>query len=209
MYLFLSLMSCGVMLHATDGDHSLKDAQGFCIRLWCLPCAPNGRNPGLNRVHTPPCSPLPHPFVTALPCQVFPLPMIFLANMVLGLGGTQALSLPMFVVLRRFTILMTLAGEWALLGVQPSRPVMVAVTGLIGGALVAAWNDLAYSFRGYALVMGTNLATALNGVVVKSKLSGDKVCGWRCRSCVNLFDYLFSTHHPPNFWLPAALVPCP
>jgi solute carrier family 35 protein len=48
--------------------------------------------------------------------QVFPLPLIYFGNLVFGLAGTQKLSLPMFTVLRRSTLLLTLIGEWLLLG---------------------------------------------------------------------------------------------
>ena len=43
--------------------------------------------------------------------QVWPLPLFYLANLLFGLAGTQALSLPMLTVLRRFSILMTMIGQ--------------------------------------------------------------------------------------------------
>jgi len=49
--------------------------------------------------------------------QVWPLPGLFLGNLLFGLGGMQFLSLPIFIALRRFTIVMTLAAEVAVLGV--------------------------------------------------------------------------------------------
>ena len=45
--------------------------------------------------------------------KIWPLPLMYLGNMVFGLGGTQNLSLPMMTVLRRFSILMTMIGRWS------------------------------------------------------------------------------------------------
>ena len=49
--------------------------------------------------------------------KIWPLPLMYLGNMVFGLGGTQELSLPMMTVLRRFSILMTMIGEFYILKV--------------------------------------------------------------------------------------------
>lgn len=72
--------------------------------------------------------------------KIWPLPLIYVGNMMFGLGGTQQLryfinetlkgskssyfkpfsfsiaSLPMLTVLRRFSILMTMAAEYYILG---------------------------------------------------------------------------------------------
>lgn len=105
-----------------------------------------------------------------IPKKIFPLPLIFLGNMMFGLGGTQALSLPMFAALRRFSILMTMLLEMKLLQIRPSFAVQISVYSMIGGALLAASDDLSFNLHGYVFVMLTNILTAANGVFVKKKL---------------------------------------
>lgn len=109
-------------------------------------------------------------FHADIPRKIFPLPLIFLGNMMFGLGGTQALSLPMFAALRRFSILMTMLLEIKMLGVRPSFAIQVSVYAMIGGALLAASDDLSFNLHGYIYVMITNTLTAANGVFVKKKL---------------------------------------
>lgn len=102
--------------------------------------------------------------------KIFPLPLIYLGNMMFGLGGTQALSLPMFAALRRFSILMTMLLELKILGVRPTTQVQISVYSMVGGALLAASDDLSFNLQGYTYVMITNMLTAANGVFVKKKL---------------------------------------
>jgi len=104
--------------------------------------------------------------------KIFPLPLIYLGNMIFGLGGTQALSLPMFAALRRFSILMTMFLEFYVLKVRPTSAVQASVYLMVGGALLAASDDLSFNLEGYTFIMITNALTAMNGVFVKKKLSG-------------------------------------
>ena len=80
--------------------------------------------------------------------KIWPLPLMYLGNMVFGLGGTQNLSLPMMTVLRRFSILMTMIGEFWVLKVRPSTSIQMSVYLMIFGSLVAASNDLAFNLLG-------------------------------------------------------------
>jgi hypothetical protein len=65
--------------------------------------------------------------------KIFPLPLIYIGNMLFGLGGTKQLSLPMFTALRRFSILMTMILELYILGVRPSFSVQFSVYTMIIG----------------------------------------------------------------------------
>jgi len=90
--------------------------------------------------------------------------------MLFGLGGTKELSLPMMTVLRRFSILMTMVGEFYILKVNPDIKIQLSVYLMIFGAIVAACNDLAFSLKGYTFVLLNDFCTAGNGVVTKKKL---------------------------------------
>jgi len=102
--------------------------------------------------------------------KIWPLPIMYLGNMVFGLGGTQELSLPMMTVLRRFSILMTMIGEYFVLKSRPSRAVQFSVYLMIFGTIVAASNDLAFNLKGYTFVLLNDFFTAANGVLMKKKL---------------------------------------
>lgn len=102
--------------------------------------------------------------------KLFPLPLMYFGNMMFGLGGTQALPLPMFTAIRRFSILMTMMLEFKILSIRPSKPVQFSVYCMVGGALLAASDDLTFNLHGYVYVMITNVLTAANGVFLKKKL---------------------------------------
>ena len=105
--------------------------------------------------------------------EVFPISMMFLGNVICGLGSTRSLNLPMFTALRRFSILMTMVAEYVILNNFPSNPIIVSVLLMVGGALIAAAYDLSFNAWGYSLVFLNNSFTTLNGVYLKkASMSG-------------------------------------
>ncbi|KAB0795858.1 hypothetical protein PPYR_02162 [Photinus pyralis] len=107
--------------------------------------------------------------------KIMPLPVIFMGNLLTGLAGTKELSLPMFTVLRRFSILMTMIAELYVLGIRPSVGVQFSVYTMILGAVIAAGNDLAFNLMGYLYIMLNNFFTSTNGVYMKKKLEAKEL----------------------------------
>lgn len=99
--------------------------------------------------------------------SILPLSTCYLLNILTGLSATQNLSLPMMVLLRRASILMTMLLEKWMLNSQPSKTVQLSVGLMLGGALVAALGDLSFNLTGYIVIFFNDLFTALNGVILK------------------------------------------
>merc|ERR1719267_266033 len=89
--------------------------------------------------------------------DIMPISVMFLGNILTGLGGTRNLNLPMFTCLRRFSILFTMLLEWSVLGSKPATSTQLSVALMLGGSVIAALYDFTFDYEGYVLVMANNL----------------------------------------------------
>lgn len=103
------------------------------------------------------------------------LALLYLGNLMSGLGGTKNLPLPMFIALRRFSIAMTAVLELMVLGVRQTMPVIFTIAAMIGGSLIAAASDLAFNAYGYFLVMTSDVFSAANGVYIKKTTDSKEI----------------------------------
>uniref|UniRef100_A0A8C5K920 Solute carrier family 35, member D2 n=1 Tax=Jaculus jaculus TaxID=51337 RepID=A0A8C5K920_JACJA len=108
-------------------------------------------------------------FDKKIPIKLFPLPLLYVGNHISGLSSTRKLSLPMFTVLRKFTIPLTLLLEAIILG-KYSLTIVASVFTIVLGAVVAAGSDLTFNLEGYILVFLNDIFTAANGVYTKQKM---------------------------------------
>ena len=103
---------------------------------------------------------------------VQPLPLIQVFNVGCGLMGTKLVSIPMFTVLRRVSIPLTLLSEIYILNSPASIKVKASVGLLMLGSTIAALDDLSFNWAGYSAILVSAIATTAYGVYSKIKLTG-------------------------------------
>lgn len=106
---------------------------------------------------------------------LMPLPAFYIINVMVGLGSTKALPLPMFSTMRRLTVVLTLIGEVLVLKKWPSKTAIVAVLMMILGSFMAASADLSFDLTGYCQVIINNFSST--GIMVYTKKKINKTMG--------------------------------
>lgn len=102
--------------------------------------------------------------------KIFPLPLFFVGNHVTGLASTKNMSLPMFTVLRKFTILMTMVLEVYILRKTFPKRLVCSVMTIVLGAMVAACSDLAFDVVAYTFILLNDAFTAASNVYTKKNI---------------------------------------
>uniref|UniRef100_A0A667ZQC1 UDP-N-acetylglucosamine/UDP-glucose/GDP-mannose transporter-like n=1 Tax=Myripristis murdjan TaxID=586833 RepID=A0A667ZQC1_9TELE len=100
--------------------------------------------------------------------KIFPLPLLHVGNHMTGLASTKKLSLPMFTVLRKFTILMTMILEHTKMKNKFLKSMQLRVL-----SSFAVGADLAFDAEGYTFILLNDAFTAASGVYTKKKLGSE------------------------------------
>lgn len=82
-----------------------------------------------------------------------------------GLYSLKAVNIPLFLTIRRCSMITTIIVEFLYQGKKPTHVTLVSSFFVVAGGLIAGYETLDDDFYGYAIIMCNNFATALVNVV--------------------------------------------
>eukprot|EP01023_Acetabularia_acetabulum_P029913 TRINITY_DN28173_c0_g2_i1.p1 TRINITY_DN28173_c0_g2~~TRINITY_DN28173_c0_g2_i1.p1 ORF type:complete len:370 (-),score=34.26 TRINITY_DN28173_c0_g2_i1:453-1562(-) len=98
--------------------------------------------------------------------KVMPLSAAYLLYMVVGMASLRGVNLPMYTTLRRTTAAFTMVAEYLIVKKFHNSKVIMAVSMMVFGALIAGLRDLEFNLPGYLMVFAANCSTALYLAVI-------------------------------------------
>ena len=85
----------------------------------------------------------------------------FVVYVLTSLQGLKYVSLPLYTVLRKTGVLLTVILEWIYVSKKrPTAATSFGVTAIVFGAIISGFSDLNFDAAGYALCLACNLATS-------------------------------------------------
>ena len=93
--------------------------------------------------------------------------------MLLGLYAVKAVNIPLLLVFRRVALLFTVTSNFMIRGESPSKTVLITLSFLITGAVLAGYEKLNDDYFGYMLIFATNFVQSFT-IILSQKFNEDK-----------------------------------
>lgn len=93
--------------------------------------------------------------------HTLPLALSYLLYMLVTMESVRGVNVPMYTTLRRTTVVFTMVVEYFLTAQKYSSSVMSSVALIVLGAFIAGARDLSFDSYGYAVVLLSNVTTAI------------------------------------------------
>lgn len=103
--------------------------------------------------------------------KVFPLSIFYLGSVICSLKALEQIDMDLFLRMRRFSVFLTLLGEFWILREMPSMSTRFCVVILTGGTLLTI-SGLSSNTPGYIFMFSTNVFLVLTNIFMKDR-SGD------------------------------------